>query len=363
MNTKGGIFTIVGLLVVAVLFLFSFVAYQYFSDEDKWDEFNDQFSQTVDDVKNKTQNLTKNKQEFQINTSLNETITYEFVDYKGNNHSVSIVLYDDYATYYENKDINMRLSDDKFYPKFFEDDAGEEVFDMLVNISAQETSNDRDQLLYLMALVSDIDYRYVDVFYYPYDILENNFGACTDKAFLMVEFLERLGYGTALIDFPDNEHMTAGIKCNVPQYGEYCILETTKDFVFVGDNTMSYSFTGPLTDTYSVIEIHDGRTYDVTEDLEALAEIESNTQKIEELQSQMDDILDDVDYMSEPVSYCSGETDEKPDQQFWRVEAVFGVERCEGIINHYNKLVDRYNSLVDEVSYHHDKYDHLVNYS
>ncbi|MDD5397093.1 MAG: transglutaminase-like domain-containing protein [Candidatus Moranbacteria bacterium] len=65
---------------------------------------------------------------------------------------------------------------------------------------------------------------------YPYELLYQQKGVCSDKSLLAVAILRQLGYGAAIFTYEQDNHMAIGIQC--PQssstYGSgYCYAETT----------------------------------------------------------------------------------------------------------------------------------------
>jgi len=65
---------------------------------------------------------------------------------------------------------------------------------------------------------------------YPYEVLFENSGVCSDKSFLATVLLRELGYGTAIFVFENENHMAIGIQCP-KEYSDYdsgyCFAETT----------------------------------------------------------------------------------------------------------------------------------------
>jgi len=65
---------------------------------------------------------------------------------------------------------------------------------------------------------------------YPYEVLFENSGVCSDKSFLATVLLRKLGYGTALFVFENENHMAVGVRCP-KEYSNYdsgyCFVETT----------------------------------------------------------------------------------------------------------------------------------------
>lgn len=69
--------------------------------------------------------------------------------------------------------------------------------------------------------------------YYPYETLYLNKGVCSDKVFLGLKILRHLGYGAAILDFPEINHSALGVACpredSLRETG-YCYIETTNYF-------------------------------------------------------------------------------------------------------------------------------------
>lgn len=104
------------------------------------------------------------------------------------------------------------------------------------NLSADETVD------LVMAFVQYIPYDQAKVNanllannnpYYPYETLYLDRGVCSDKTFLAIALLRKLGYGAAILDFPDLNHTAVGIECplgdSINSSG-LCYIETTNYF-------------------------------------------------------------------------------------------------------------------------------------
>lgn len=133
-----------------------------------------------------------------------------------------------------------------FYGLFFQLKPGDTAVNELVTLArslAQSNNWSPDQLAeFLLALVQYIPYDHDKLIsgnnsnpYYPYETLYLDKGVCSDKTFLAVLILRKLGYGAAILDFPDINHTAAGIAC--PQEyslagSGYCYIETTNYFPF-----------------------------------------------------------------------------------------------------------------------------------
>jgi hypothetical protein len=78
------------------------------------------------------------------------------------------------------------------------------------------TLNKDDQARIAISLVQNIPYDYDQLNYgsfwrYPYEVLYNNAGICSQKSMLLVCLLRNLGFGCALLNFDDQNHEAVGI--------------------------------------------------------------------------------------------------------------------------------------------------------
>jgi len=133
-----------------------------------------------------------------------------------------------------------------FYGMFLDVQPGDNTLDNLViKLKTVALNNNwtEDQLAeFAMALVQYIPYDHAKLAqdndrnnnpYYPYETLYLNRGVCSDKTFLAVDLLRALGYGAAILDFPEENHSAAGIACPVADSlngSGYCYVETTNYF-------------------------------------------------------------------------------------------------------------------------------------
>ncbi|MEI7890637.1 MAG: transglutaminase-like domain-containing protein [bacterium] len=65
---------------------------------------------------------------------------------------------------------------------------------------------------------------------YPYELLYQQSGVCSDKSLLAIAILRELGYGTAIFAYEQDNHMAIGVQClkEYSTYGSgYCYSETT----------------------------------------------------------------------------------------------------------------------------------------
>ena len=168
----------------------------------------------------------------QINLNLSSTI------YKAYASSPKVFSYQ-----IGNEPDNMRES---FYGLFLKIKSDDSSLDDLIyqlkaivlqnNLSADETVD------LIMSFIQYIPYDQAKVNanllannnpYYPYETLYLHKGVCSDKTFLALALLRKLGYGAAILDFPDLNHTAIGIECPVGDSinsSGYCYIETTNYF-------------------------------------------------------------------------------------------------------------------------------------
>lgn len=173
--------------------------------------------------------------------------------WKYNNQSFSLnadlsgALYQSYSTspkvytYYtgqEPQDIR-----EAFYGLFLkvkaEDGQTNGVLSLLRRQAADLNLGADESAAYAMSFIQYIPYDHAKIEagnnnpYYPFETLYLQRGVCADKTFLAVLWLRTLGYGAAILDFPDSNHSAAGIACpaadSVAGSG-YCYIETTNYF-------------------------------------------------------------------------------------------------------------------------------------
>lgn len=132
-----------------------------------------------------------------------------------------------------------------FYGLFLNLKSGDDSLDKLIfNLRGAASNNNwsSDELLeFVVALVQYIPYDSEKVSqenantnpYFPYETLYLNKGVCSDKTFLAVALLRKLGYGAAILDFPEINHSALGLACP-KEYSldgsGYCYVETTNYF-------------------------------------------------------------------------------------------------------------------------------------
>lgn len=108
--------------------------------------------------------------------------------------------------------------------------------------AVQNSWSDNELLEFTLALIQFIPYDHDKLSqnsnrntnpYYPFETLYLNRGVCSDTSFLAVALLRELGYGAAILDFPDSNHSAVGVACPTDDAignSGYCYAETTNYF-------------------------------------------------------------------------------------------------------------------------------------
>ncbi len=105
----------------------------------------------------------------------------------------------------------------QYYRSFFEGEANDAFFDEITkklrHVKIANGLSDQEYLEYLITFVQQIPYDFLaDETRYPIEVLFDRTGDCDEKSMLLIGLLDKSGYDTALILFPDKGHAVSGIK-------------------------------------------------------------------------------------------------------------------------------------------------------
>jgi chaperonin cofactor prefoldin len=168
--------------------------------------------------------------------------------YKNKNYNIEKILKDDLYQRYKNADRFLRYTienrpdnlRDSYYGIFLEVKDGDDFIDRLIRklkkISDSEGFSDDEFLEFAMSFVQYIPYDFSkdenSPQSFPYETLYKNSGVCSDKSFLALLILRKMGYGGAIFDYPEAKHSAVAVACLEPSsYSSgYCFIETTNYF-------------------------------------------------------------------------------------------------------------------------------------
>ena len=127
-----------------------------------------------------------------------------------------------------------------YYGIFLKQKNGDLIIDDILKdlkkISVQAGHSDDESLEFILAFVQYIPYDYSksenSPQNFPYETLYKNSGICSDKTLLATLMLRKLGYGSAIFDYPDRKHSVVAVSCtDQSSYNSgYCFVETTNYF-------------------------------------------------------------------------------------------------------------------------------------
>jgi hypothetical protein len=95
---------------------------------------------------------------------------------------------------------------------------------------------------------------------YPYEVLYDMKGICSEKSDLMIFFLREIGYGTSSLYYGLENHEAVGIKCPSERAstGEFCFIETTGPSIITDDRTDYFGTVRKLISSPQVTKISEG---------------------------------------------------------------------------------------------------------
>ncbi len=145
-----------------------------------------------------------------------------------------------------------------------------------------KTSDKQEQARIAISLVQSIPYadgerrRNALQGRYPYEVLYDSKGVCGEKSRLLSFILSELEFGSALFHYPEEKHMTAGIKCDVEhsyKKSGYCFVETVEPIMvtYVPEN---YIDIGELKSDPEILQVNDGESFNALEEYKDARELE-----------------------------------------------------------------------------------------
>lgn len=276
-------------------------------------------------------------------------------------------------TYYysaDNPPLDLRES---FYGLFLKAKTGDTSLDDLISGAkkiAVQNSWSEDQLVeFILALVQYIPYDHSKISagvsnnpFYPYETLYLNRGVCSDKTFLAVALLRRLGYGAAILDFADINHTAVGLACPTNlslNNSGYCYVETTNYFplgvIPQTINGQAQTVTADFANLFNPlvlgkIEIKQatlGKVY------QGIAGVRTKVEALKNLQEDLKLSQAEIDNLDQAIANQEKEVNTMKAQMDFYYDG--------GQLNQYNDLVPTYNNLVDQYNAALEVYKEKIN--
>ncbi len=238
-------------------------------------EHSNQINGAINSIQNININTNTNTAALETNAGirvLNYTLRghnghIQFIVYGGLNNWLvrqpRAISYDSYSSPPTDKDFVMKALGYK--------SQNEALNKLVYNI--QNIAPDRNnQARIAISLVQHIPYDYTALKLsnfterYPYQVIYDNKGVCEGKSELLAYLLKKLGFGVALFNFKEENHMAVGIKC-APEYAYrdtgYCFVESTEPTI-ITDSWGTYAGGIKLYSMPEVIEISNGYTFNAS---------------------------------------------------------------------------------------------------
>lgn len=204
-----------------------------------------------------------------------KNITLNYV-LRGENRNINFVVYkgmEDYISKiprYINSNQNPTLLDFKLKP-INEEQQRELLLPFVISIE-NITSNKEDQARIAISIIQNIPFgnsnktlsianEKISYQRYPYEVLYDMEGICSEKSELLIFLLREIGYGTADLYYSAENHEAVGIRCpkeNSVNNSGYCFVETTGPSIITDDKTEYIGITNHLNSTPEVINISGG---------------------------------------------------------------------------------------------------------
>lgn len=154
---------------------------------------------------------------------------------------------------------------------FLNNNNDEYIIQSIINQTIQATGTDgNSSVRVLVRFVQNIPYDWSDYnsisakVKYPYETLYLDTGVCADKSLLMAKLLNELGYGVALFNYENENHMAVGIECPYDKSNfksGYCFIEAS-DVYPISQIPANYVGGANIRNAVPhVIVISEGKTY------------------------------------------------------------------------------------------------------
>lgn len=302
-----------------------------------------------------------------------KTVTYSWT-YQNKKYSLtenlSVDLYQQYlnsAKVYSYPEKNPPASPrDNYYAMLISEKSNDSYINKLLNnlkIIAEQEGFQEDQLAeFVLAFVQYIPYDEAKaaankiVVNYPYETLYKQSGVCSDKSFLAILLLRKLGYGAILFDLPEANHSAIGIQCPIADstYGSgYCYVETTNYFpigiipqslnsgIAEGENAIEDVF---KTANFGSVEYYQKTTGKVYLGISATKEKVSN---IKNLKSEIDKSIQKLMILKNEINSAKTNLNNLK-SQLDNYQAAGDWQNYNNSVPTYNAAVIKYNNQIDD---------------
>lgn len=262
-----------------------------------------------------------------------------------------------YYTYYEDDELSDDWAEEWFGIFLKRPQSDNSISQIVLDIESLGWANglDEDQILELVVSFAqsipydDIKAQQTEILpRFPYEVLYDNKGVCSGKTFLTAALVQELGYGVALFEYEEDQHMALGIQCpkSYASYNsDYCYTETTEEGWKIGiipaDDLMDIQGfkNGSVESEPIIYKVSEGKIYQgIIKTRAEEDEIKSFIKESEKLEIQLVNIEQRLNVSEKELNY---------------------LEKY-GSYAIYNNKVYEYNRLFSEYQYKTDRYNALI---
>jgi len=343
-----------------------------------------------------------------------KTVTFDW-KYNKQEYTISEVFYKTAYDYYKTNPLKNFYEDDnygEYYTRLLnnisapEDNTISEIVNAIVQEAEKNNLTTDETAELIVSFVQSIPYdddKYNAIEYgtevdeswprFPYEILYDNEGICLGKTFLTIALLKKIGYGTAIFDFVNDDHVAPAVKCPIEySYNNsgYCYAESTAIGFKIGDEPTSEFDNGQaqarikvtsyssnsnsslISNNPANIAIYnktDGNsyqgvieTYKTTQRIKVLEkDMENLSWNFSILEKEIDQLENDVLYYQEQAEslyrtheilgdYASYDNYERAYDQYESISYNYEskADAYNAKVNRYNNLVYEYNAIIEE---------------
>lgn len=330
------------------------------------------------------------------------TKTFDWT-YKNRKYGLDLVLYQSAYEYYRSLPKEYFYSgelpqnwEEEYYARFLESKGSDKTISQLaqkIRGLGEKNKLSENQIVDLvLAFVQSINYDDAKAknilakngserMLYPYELLWQQSGVCSDKSILAYAILREMGYGAALFIYEDNNHMSVAVQCpkNYSTYGSgYCYAETTSTGNKIGiipnidaDSNKTVDLSSYSLDKIQTLNLKElgqvtillasqGKEYSGIVETEKISnEIDSLKKKMEallpKLKSQKNEIADE----EKKLKKWENDLEEYKDAgEYEKYNSL--VEEFNDLIGQYKKDVKKYNSDAELYNQYVERYNVLI---
>jgi hypothetical protein len=318
----------------------------------------------------------------QIFPALNDpkNMTYDW-NYQDRPYSLSFTVYGSVCSYYRDQPKGIFVGREesslgKYLSLPTEDGSIRDLAAKLNGLAAENSLNEDQKLELAVAFVQSIPYdtEKAEADHpdprYPYEVLFDDKGICSEKSFLMYAILREMGYGSAIFEYPQQNHMNVGVESPV-QYSTdnsgYSMIETTNPGLKIGVIPNLDSSSGQALDKQAMEEFNLRNPNTTTGKQLSSPEIYAKTTGrqysgiIQTFQNQRE-IADIQNFLNQeqPIIEQKETQMRSLNQQMDGYKTANNIAAYNALVAPQNRLAGELNALIDDYNANVNRYNALI---